>query len=79
MAGPANSRADHLMLEEVSKNSKISLQGVQVTLAMVGAKVHTSTIRRRLHQFNLHERCVEKIPFAVKKKKNIRAILQFCY
>lgn len=49
-------RADRQMLKEVSKNPKMSSRYLQQALATVGVKVHASTIRKRLHKFDLHGR-----------------------
>ncbi|KAK3562525.1 hypothetical protein QTP86_034753 [Hemibagrus guttatus] len=49
-------RADHKMLKDVSKNLKISSQDLQQAFATVYAKVHESTIRKRLHNFNYYVR-----------------------
>ena len=55
-------RADRLMQKGVSKNPKISSQDLLVSLATVGVKVHASTIRKRLHKFDLHGRRARKKP-----------------
>ena len=68
-------RADHKMLKEVSNNPKMSSRDLQVALATVDVKEHTSTIRKRLHKFDFHWRCARRKPLL--SKKNIRARLKF--
>jgi hypothetical protein len=55
------------MLNEVSENSKMSSQDLQVALATVDLEVHESTIRNKLHKFDLYGRCVRKKPLPSKK------------
>lgn len=47
-------KADRIMLKEVSKNPKMSSWNLQQALATTDVKVHASTVRKRLHKFNLH-------------------------
>lgn len=68
-------RADRKMLKEVSKNPKMSSRDLQQALATVDVKVHASTIRKRLHKFNLHGRCARRKPLL--SKKNMKARLKF--
>lgn len=68
-------RADRKMLKEVSKNPRMSSRDLQVALATVDVKVHESTIRKRLHKFDLHGRCARRKPLL--SRKNIRARLKF--
>lgn len=50
-------RADSKMLKEASKNPKKSSRDLQQALGTVDVKVHASTTRKRLHNFNYHGRC----------------------
>ena len=68
-------RADRKMLKEVSKNPKMSSRDLQQALATVDVKVHASTIRKRLHKFNLHGRCARRKPLL--SKRNMKARLKF--
>uniref|UniRef100_A0A3Q3JS38 Transposase n=1 Tax=Monopterus albus TaxID=43700 RepID=A0A3Q3JS38_MONAL len=68
-------RADRKMLKEVSKNPKMSSRDLQQALATVDVEVHASTIRKRLHKFNLHGRRARRKPLL--SKRNIKARLTF--
>ena len=63
------------MLKEVYKTPKMSSRDLQQALATVDVKVHASTIRKRLHKFNLHGRCVRRKPLL--SKRNTKARLKF--
>ncbi|KAK3557229.1 hypothetical protein QTP70_026114 [Hemibagrus guttatus] len=53
-------RADRKTLKGVSKNPKMSSRDLQQAFATVYAKVHESTIRKRLHNFNYYNLCCLK-------------------
>lgn len=61
------------MLNRVTKNPKMSSQGLQQSLATVDVKVHAPTIRNRLHVQLSWEVCQEKNL----GKKKMKARLKF--
>ena len=63
------------LVQDVSKDPKLSGKDLQASLATAGVNVHPSTIRKALNKEGLHGRIARKKPLL--SKKNVAARLQF--
>ena len=69
-------RAQHIMLNEVKKNPRVSAKDLQKSLEHANISVHESTIHKTLNKKNgVHGRTPRKKPLL--SKKNIAARLKF--
>lgn len=58
--GKFSQRTKQKMLEEVSKNPRISSHSLQVVLVTVDGKMHESAIKNKLQKLDLHGRCARE-------------------